>query len=266
MSTIRGIELSTIRQIVQDSIEKLLQTADTKVNWTDQSYTFIPGVYTWTGPVPTTSPDVPTATYKLILHQDNVFEYFWQQKKAGNRPSEYYVEMQGTWSKPVLNRDFYGNYTSMLTLDGERIRFQRFSHFENDKWKLKLKTFERQPGGWVNFGDGGLPPCTMQLEINQDSLQRTDTLTPQEILSTSTASRILAGLTKKAVARLGTPLGVMTDRWLIPIDQRLMKSPETHEAREFNPLTRLAELIKERGKDVTPPDRQDLPEEIRPAE
>lgn len=257
------IELSPIRQIVQDSIENLLRTADSKVNWTNQSYSFIPGVYTWTGPVPTTSPDVPTATYKLILHQDNVFEYFWQQKKAGSRPSEYYVEMQGTWSKPVLNRDFYGNYTSTLTLDGTRIRFQRFSHFENDKWKLQLKTFERQPGGWVHFGDGGLPACTMQLTIDQDSLQRTDTLTPQDILSTSTASRVLAGLTKKAVARLGTPIGVMTDRWLIPIDHPLTKNHETREAREFNPLKSLAALIKERGSKNCP--KVDLPEEIRPA-
>ena len=78
MPTIRGMELSTMRQIVQGSIEDLLRTADTKVNWTTQSYNFIPGVYTWTGPVPTSSPDVPTAMYKVILHQDNLFEYFDQ--------------------------------------------------------------------------------------------------------------------------------------------------------------------------------------------
>ena len=116
------------------------------------------------------------------------------------------------------------------------------------KWKLQLKTFERQQsGGWVHLGES-LPEIKLTLQVHSHYLERLDDLSPRDILSTATSSRVLAGLSKKAIARLGTPVDVMTNKWLPPQDQRLVRMvDESNEARQFNPLKTLATILRDRG-------------------
>jgi len=134
----------------------------------DPVYTFLPGVYTSVAPQsatlqqqedsetgakvaplkvavssrasisqPSSQPPATTATEaegdgsktRVILHGDNTFEYLWTMKRSGARAMEFTLEMEGGWSKPVLNRTRRGEEDQRVFLSAKRIRFQRLSNY-----------------------------------------------------------------------------------------------------------------------------------------
>lgn len=52
----------------------------------------------------------------------------------------------------------------------------------------------------------------MAFQCVDGGLESTGAVTPSQILSTSPACRILAGLTKKVANKLGAPIDVMTEK------------------------------------------------------
>ncbi|OQS05465.1 hypothetical protein THRCLA_02413 [Thraustotheca clavata] len=185
--------------------------------------------------------DIVSMSFTLTLHQDNQFEYVWKQKRAGTRPMEHKVELMGTWSKPVLNRDRYGERDNRLFLETSRARFVRYANQDpvTGAWRQTLRTLTRNGEDYVVCGhnDRGLPPIRMVFSVLEGNVLESTGLTfPHDIISNSISSRILSGLTKKAANKLGSPLDVMTDRWL-PCRKLCLKqlSPPS-DVKPFNPF------------------------------
>ncbi|KAL3657356.1 hypothetical protein V7S43_017675 [Phytophthora oleae] len=179
---------------------------------------------------------------QIILHGDNTFEYVWTMKRGGARAMEFTVEMDGNWSKPVLNRTRRGEEDQRVFLSAKRIRFQRLSNYdtENQTWKLCLKTLTRHGSDWANVGltERGVPPIVMIFQCVNGCLESTGAALPAQILSNSPACRILAGLTKKIANKLGAPVDVMTEKWLPARGMRLAFSENTSgvKVKQFNPF------------------------------
>ncbi|POM73649.1 Hypothetical protein PHPALM_9487 [Phytophthora palmivora] len=144
-------------------MEILLRAADERVSWKSPGnelspetpiYAFLPGVYTSTTsqvhsqhqeghlhdpqPPQSLTPIVATidadgesdgSKTRVILHGDNTFEYVWIMKRSGVRAMEFTVEMEGGWTKPVLNRTRRGEEDQRIFLSAKRIRFQRLSNY-----------------------------------------------------------------------------------------------------------------------------------------
>ncbi|RLN63183.1 hypothetical protein BBJ28_00009734 [Nothophytophthora sp. Chile5] len=245
------------------------------------AYSFLPGVYT-TEPPPATpsvpqepgsvnntsdksalpehSPPVATAAeatsegdgskVRLVLHGDNTFEYLWSMRRSGARAMEFTVEMEGDWSKPVLNRTRRGEDDQRVFLTVRRMRFQRLSNYgkreppygypEVQTWKLCLKTLTRHDSDWANVGvtERGIPPVVMVFHCVDGHLESTGAVQPAQVLSNSPACRILAGLTKKIANKLGAPVDVMTEKWLPARGVRLAMAESGNEtvAKRFNPF------------------------------
>lgn len=202
--------------------------------------------------------DIPLSSYRMILHADNRFHYTWTRIRKGRRPMEHHLEMTGTWHSPMLNRDVYGNICEELNCIGEKVQFSRKSNRDpaSGKWKLQLQTFERNDETWVSINPSpfqelghnteeklSLPAIELKFQVSPSGLIRLDELQPKSIISGSTASRVLAGLSKKAVLKLGEPGTVMTDQWLLPTGAEIFREPSLeHLATSFDPLLCLAEV------------------------
>ncbi|OQR96779.1 hypothetical protein ACHHYP_13642 [Achlya hypogyna] len=212
--------------------------------------------------------DIVAMSFTLTLHGDNTFEYLWKQKRAGARPMEHKVELFGTWSKPVLNRDRYGERDNRLFLDTARARFTRLANYDptTGVWRQTLRTLTRNGEDFVVCGhnDRGLPPIRLVFAVMDGNVLESAGLAfPHDIVSNSISSRILSGLTKKAANKLGTPLDVMTDRWLPCRKLCLKQLPSATISHAFNPLLaylhlpqplhplsprRLADTLRKRGE------------------
>lgn len=166
MLTKQDVEL--LKSQVESAMEVLLRAADERVSWKQTgtpetpAYAFLPGVYTSiaaqaataqpqqqednandsaTKPksaIPQQQPSpLPSAETgegdgsktRIILHGDNTFEYVWTMKRSGARAMEFTVEMEGVWSKPVLNRTRRGEEDQRIFLSAKRVRFQRLSNY-----------------------------------------------------------------------------------------------------------------------------------------
>ncbi|CAK4727937.1 hypothetical protein LEN26_005900 [Aphanomyces euteiches] len=196
--------------------------------------------------------DVACISYTLTLHGDNTFEYMWKQTKTGSRPMEHYVELTGHWHKPILNRDRYGERDQRLFLETSRARFHRLANFDaaTNTWKQTLRTLTRHGEDWVTCGehDRGLPPIRMVFHVlDNNVLESIGGVFPHEIVSNAIPSRILSGLTKKAGTKLGTPIDVMTDKWL-PCAKLCLGRVLDRDVKPFNPLICLAEALRKRRK------------------
>ncbi|KDO30904.1 hypothetical protein SPRG_04807 [Saprolegnia parasitica CBS 223.65] len=201
--------------------------------------------------------DIVSMSFTLTLHGDNTFEYLWKQKRAGARPMEHKVELYGSWSKPVLNRDRYGERDSRLFLDTHRARFTRLANYDatTGVWRQTLRTLTRNGEDYVVCGqnDRGLPPIRLVFTVLDGNILESNGLAfPHDIVSNSISSRILSGLTKKAANKLGTPLDVMTDRWLPCRKLCLKQLPYNGVVTPFNPLVALAEILHTRGEAANP--------------
>ncbi|EQC34897.1 hypothetical protein SDRG_07696 [Saprolegnia diclina VS20] len=197
--------------------------------------------------------DIVSMSFTLTLHGDNTFEYLWKQKRAGARPMEHKVELYGAWSKPVLNRDRYGERDSRLFLDTHRAKFARLANYDatTGVWRQTLRTLTRNGEDYVVCGqnDRGLPPIRLVFTVLDGNVLESNGLAfPHDIVSNSISSRILSGLTKKAANKLGTPLDVMTDRWLPCRKLCLKQLPPNGIVKPFNPLLALAEILHKRGE------------------
>ncbi|KAG1691296.1 hypothetical protein DVH05_027159 [Phytophthora capsici] len=209
-----------------------------------------------TSPVVTTTENAGEgdgSKIQIILHGDNTFEYVWTLRRSGARAMEFTVEMDGNWSKPVLNRTRRGEEDQRVFLSAKRIRFQRLSNYdtENQTWKLCLKTLTRHGSDWANVGltERGVPPIVMVFQCTNGFLESTGAALPAQILSNSPACRILAGLTKKIANKLGAPVDVMTEKWLPVRGIRLAVSenPSGVKVKQFNPFYCLAEALRSKN-------------------
>ena len=196
-------------------------------------------------------PEGPYTTFTLLLHGTNRFSYKWTQTKDGKRPMEHMLEIIGDWKTPLLNRDMYGNSVSKISLLCEKIAFNRKSRLDKstEKYKLQLSTFERNGQAWVYFGKekNQLPPTTLDFVVNSNTLCRVqgDNTQVGDIITLSPACRILAGLTKRAMAKLGVPITILTPHWLIGSDAPLVRNEKTDaNIEEFNPLKCFAQLLR----------------------
>eukprot|EP00644_Phytophthora_capsici_P009305 jgi/Phyca11/107480/e_gw1.13.719.1 len=142
-------------------------------------YTFLPGIYTsvppsqpshqdeithdgtnaaplkpgmtsraLTSPVVTTTENAGEgdgSKIQIILHGDNTFEYVWTLRRSGARAMEFTVEMDGNWSKPVLNRTRRGEEDQRVFLSAKRIRFQRLSNYGNTGAALPAQILSNSP-------------------------------------------------------------------------------------------------------------------------
>ncbi|CEG42872.1 uncharacterized protein PHALS_13109 [Plasmopara halstedii] len=269
-------DVEHLKYQVASALETLLRTADECVSWKQPQdlpaikeplYTFLPGIYksisSQMAPTHAQYEDAPSvamlggafqgneSTLRIILHGDHKFEYMWTMKRNGDRAMEMTVEMEGTWSKPVLNRTRRGQEDNRITLSAQRIRFQRLSNYdlENQTWKLCLKTFTRHNSDWANIGlsERGIPPIVMIFECIDGCLESTGAALPTQILSNSPACRILVGLTKKIANKLGTPVDVMTDKWLPARGLRLAlvkDGKEVKSFKKFNPFFCLTDALR----------------------
>ncbi|RLN96231.1 hypothetical protein BBJ28_00009120, partial [Nothophytophthora sp. Chile5] len=275
-------EVERLKSQVELAMEVLLHAADERVSWKQPgetsaseggpTYSFLPGVYT-TEPPPATAPasqepesvhdesdnsalpghSSPVAAteatsegdgskVRLVLHGDNTFEYLWSMRRSGARAMEFTVEMEGDWSKPVLNRTRRGEDDQRVFLTARRMRFQRLSNYDPEiqTWKLCLKTLTRHDSDWANVGvtERGIPPVVMVFHCVDGHLESTGAVQPAQILSNSPACRILAGLTKKIANKLGAPVDVMTEKWLPARGVRLTMAESGSEAtvKRFNPF------------------------------
>ncbi|KAE8882267.1 hypothetical protein PF005_g14854 [Phytophthora fragariae] len=187
---------------------------------------------------------------RIVLHGDNTFEYMWTMKRSGARAMEFTVEMEGVWSKPVLNRTRRGEEDQRIFLSTKRARFQRLSNYdaENQSWKLSLRTLTRHGSDWANVGltERGIPPVVMVFQCVNGCLESTGAALPAQILSNSPACRILAGLTKKIANKLGAPVDVMTEKWLPARGVRLAMAEDTTgvKVKQFNPFYCLADALR----------------------
>ncbi|KAG6615877.1 uncharacterized protein IUM83_12039 [Phytophthora cinnamomi] len=188
---------------------------------------------------------------RIILHGDNTFEYVWTMKRGGARAMEFTVEMEGVWSKPVLNRTRRGEEDQRVFLSAKRVRFQRLSNYdaENQTWKLCLRTLTRHGSDWANVGltERGVPPIVIVFQCINGCLESTGAAVPAQILSNSPACRILAGLTKKIANKLGAPVDVMTEKWLPARGVRLAlaeDAPSGVKVKQFNPFYCLADALR----------------------
>ncbi|KAF0694005.1 Aste57867_15086 [Aphanomyces stellatus] len=186
--------------------------------------------------------DIASISYTLILHGDNTFEYVWKQKRTGQRPMEHKVELTGRWHKPVLNRDRYGERDQRVFLEAERARFLRLANYDaaSNVWKQTLRTLTRNGDDWVVCGenDRGLPPLRMVFNVLDDNvIESIGALLPHEIITNAIPSRILSGLTKKAGTKLGSPIDVMTDKWL-PCRKLCLQPVQNSDihVKSFNPV------------------------------
>jgi hypothetical protein len=66
-----------------------------------------------------------------LFSEENEFEYEWKQSKKGAKPIEHVLEMKGIYETPLLNRDYYGNYSNILTLSVTSLRFMRQYNYGN---------------------------------------------------------------------------------------------------------------------------------------
>lgn len=110
---------------------------------------------------------------------------------------------------------------------------------EAQAWKVCLKTLTRNGSDWASVGltERGLPPIVMAFQCVDGGLESTGAVVPSQILSTSPACRILAGLTKKVANKLGAPIDVMTEKWLPARGVRLVRMDVTSgHVRPFNPF------------------------------
>ncbi|ETI34739.1 hypothetical protein L917_18001 [Phytophthora nicotianae] len=82
---------------------------------------------------------------RIILHGDNTFEYVWTMKRSGVRAMEFAVEMEGRWTKPVLNRTRRGQEDQRVILSAQRIRFQRLSNYESTGAALPAQILSNSP-------------------------------------------------------------------------------------------------------------------------
>ncbi|ETP04590.1 hypothetical protein F441_18661 [Phytophthora nicotianae CJ01A1] len=187
---------------------------------------------------------------RIILHGDNTFEYVWTMKRSGVRAMEFAVEMEGRWTKPVLNRTRRGQEDQRVILSAQRIRFQRLSNYdtETQTWKLCLRTLTRHGSDWANVGltERGVPPIVMTFQCLTGCLESTGAALPAQILSNSPACRILAGLTKKIANKLGAPVDVMTEKWLPARGVRLALTEDAGgvKVKQFNPFYCLADTLR----------------------
>lgn len=79
----------------------------------------------------------------------------------------------------------------------------------------------------------------MAFQCVDGGLESTGDVTPSQILSNSSACRILAGLTKKIGNKLGAPIDVMTEKWLPARGVRLAgvdAKAASVQLRPFNPF------------------------------
>ncbi|KAF4030395.1 hypothetical protein GN244_ATG17815 [Phytophthora infestans] len=252
-------DVDHLKSQVEFAMEVLLRAADERISWKmpgDSAasgapfYAFLPGFYESASPQTTSAhlphqdevgthelanvksqpPSSPTSAVatdtadgsktQIKLHGDNTFEYVWTMKRSGVRAMEFTVEMEGKWTKPVLNRTRRGQEDQRVILSAQRIRFHRLSNYdtENQTWKLCLRTLTRHGSDWANVG-----------------LKSTGAALPAQILSNSPACRVLAGLTKKIANKLGAPMDVMTEKWLPARGVRLAPT-EGVKIKRFNPF------------------------------
>lgn len=200
-----------------------------------------------------------TGRFRLLLHEDNTFEYTWKLLRSGKALMKYNLQITGDWSKAVMNRDLLGNEDQHLSLKARKLRFKRSSDYgqwwapsysislfridkENKSWNITLKSLTRNGSDWVSTAEVEKENCVPAfifsfLYKENGSLHSFGSASPHQFLSNSSSCRVLAGLTKRLGNKLGSPLDVMTDQWLpkksvvlIPT-RRIGGSP----AREFNP-------------------------------
>jgi hypothetical protein len=68
-------------------------------------------------------------------------------------------------------------------------------------------------------------------------LESTGAVMASQILKNSPACRVLAGLTKKVASKLGTPIDIMTDKWLPGRNIRLSAIQDhSSKVKNFNPI------------------------------
>lgn len=165
MLTKQDVEL--LKSQVESAMEVLLRAADERVSWKQTgtpetpAYAFLPGVYTSiaaqaataqpqqqednandsaTKPksaIPQQQPRLcPVLRLVRATEQDpdhtprrQHLQYVWTMKRSGARAMEFTVEMEGVWSKPVLNRTRRGEEDQRIFLSAKRVRFQRLSNY-----------------------------------------------------------------------------------------------------------------------------------------
>lgn len=246
------------------ALEFLLQAADERVSWNQSedpttsersAYTFLPGIYLSRSSQylqheendvisPASSSISPSvgnqggdSTTQIILHGDNKFEYLRTIKRSGARAMELTVEMEGDWSKPVLNRTRRGQNDQRVTLQAQRIRFQWLPNYER---QTSLEPLARHDTDWENVGSSeqGFSSIVMVFQCLSGCLENIGAVMPLQILPNSPACRILAGFSKEIADELGTPVDVMTEQWLPSSGLRLFLARNAKEVKvkKFNPF------------------------------
>ncbi|KAF4133507.1 hypothetical protein GN958_ATG17312, partial [Phytophthora infestans] len=176
---------------VEFAMEVLLRAADERISWKmpgDSAasgapfYAFLPGFYESASPQTTSAhlphqdevgthelanvksqpPSSPTSAVatdtadgsktQIKLHGDNTFEYVWTMKRSGVRAMEFTVEMEGKWTKPVLNRTRRGQEDQRVILSAQRIRFHRLSNYESTGAALPAQILSNSPACRVLAG------------------------------------------------------------------------------------------------------------------
>lgn len=262
----KPLDVAMMKSHVESAMEALLRAADACVRWKQPHtthggedvptkpslYSFLPGVYrSRDADGAVTSADSDNGAFTLFLHGDNTFEYSWQLRRPAPRAMEYIVEMTGGWHKPVLNRSRRGDDDQRVFLTTKRIRFQRQSNYDasTQAWKLTLHTLTRHGSDWAPVGESerGIPSINIVLSCHEDGvLESMGAALPAQVLNSSPACRVLAGLTKKVANKLGSPLDVMTEKWLPSKHLRLLPvASEEHLVRTFNPFSFLAQALRD---------------------
>lgn len=80
----------------------------------------------------------------------------------------------------------------------------------------------------------GLPKCDLTFSVDGTALVRVDNFRVYELIKDNSAGRALAGLSKKASAKLGTPLEVLTDMWFPMRHQYIQRTSAP--SKKFNPI------------------------------
>nr|CCA21162.1 conserved hypothetical protein [Albugo laibachii Nc14] len=167
-------DISSLKEPLEEAIEEMLCAADRCISWHNSdpamshqgeasrhSYQQLPGLYE--AGISDRNSDVLDALqdpslgsrYRLLLHEDNTFEYTWKLLRHGKAPMEYILEITGDWSKAVFSRDLLGIEDQHLALNARRLRFKRFSDYdsENKSWRITLKSLTRDGSDWVFTDD-----------------------------------------------------------------------------------------------------------------